>query len=180
MIQPTLVAGERADIVLICVVHGEQSPRAAHLHGAQRIAVWYKNAFGVHQAQRVASGHQGLATNVPVLSPSGSTASFIATSIPKSSDPNKPRVNSNPKELVSIQSALNTNAITLNGSQATCGNFNLHLTVTDGRSFVLLASTNLIDWTPILTNYNSGPTFDYVDTNVAGYGCRFFRIIPSE
>jgi hypothetical protein len=31
----------------------------------------------------------------------------------------------------------------------------------------LLASTNLQDWTPILTNLNPGATFDYTDVNVA-------------
>jgi hypothetical protein len=31
---------------------------------------------------------------------------------------------------------------------------------------------------PLLTNRNSGATFDYADTNVTAYGCRFFRVIP--
>jgi hypothetical protein len=49
-----------------------------------------------------------------------------------------------------------------------------------GKSFVLCASTNLVDWTPILTNRNSGEVFDYTDTNVMDYGARFFRVTPAD
>jgi hypothetical protein len=125
---------------------------------------------------RVDSRGAWIATNVPVLSPNGNTACFDIKAIP-------PRQNSTvadrPRELVSVQSSLQTNAVVLNASLPACGIFKLHLTATAGRSFILLASTNLEDWVPILTNLDSGAAFDYTDTNVAGQGCRFFRVIPN-
>ena len=119
-----------------------------------------------------------IATNVPVVSPNGGTAVFEATAIPKSQYAgNKPVPAQKPNVMVRVQSELNTNAMTLNATQPACGAFSLRLTGTAGRSFILLASTNLADWTPILTNFNSGTSFDYTDTDVAAYSCRFFRVI---
>jgi len=86
------------------------------------------------------------------------------------------------RKAVSISTELSSSPLTLNASQPTYGAFNVHLTGTAGRDFVLCVSTNLVDWTPVLTNLNSKPTFDYTDTNSMAYGCRFFRVIttPSE
>lgn len=78
---------------------------------------------------------------------------------------------------VMVASALRTNREVLNGSQPACGSFRLRLTETAGHNLVLLASTNLIDWTPIVTNWNSKEIFEYTDTNVSQYGCRFFRVV---
>ncbi len=83
-----------------------------------------------------------------------------------------------PQDSVSINTAFTSSEITLNTSMPTYGTFQLHLTGTASRSFIISASTNLIDWTPVLTNRNSGSTFDYADTNVMDYGCRFFRVTP--
>jgi hypothetical protein len=85
-----------------------------------------------------------------------------------------------PQESLSLQSDLSKSGIVLNATQPTYGVFNLHLTGVAGKSFVLSASTNLLDWTPVLTNRNSATTFDYADTNVLAYGCRFFRVVPVE
>ena len=85
-----------------------------------------------------------------------------------------------PQESVSVQAGLSSNSIILNVSQPTYGTFNLHLTGTAGRSFVISASTNLLDWLPILTNSGSTPSFDYTDTNITAYGCRFFRVAPVQ
>lgn len=83
-----------------------------------------------------------------------------------------------PEPSVSVNAVLSSNSIILNASQPTYGTFNLHLTGTAGRSYVISASTNLLDWVPILTNSDSAAAFDYVDTNVTAYGCRFFRVTP--
>ena len=85
-----------------------------------------------------------------------------------------------PKEFLSVQASLGYQSITLNANQPTYGAFNLHLTGTAGRSYILCASTNLVDWMPLLTNRNAAATFDNADTNVAAYGCRFFRVIPID
>jgi hypothetical protein len=79
---------------------------------------------------------------------------------------------------MAVQGDLSTNAVTLNALRPACGTFNLHLTGAAGRSFVLMASPNLLDWKPLLTNVNSAATFDYVHTNAVEDGCQFFRIVP--
>jgi hypothetical protein len=114
-------------------------------------------------------------------------AIFEATSISKSApgisnfaEAAHPSTPSIPQESVSIQAKLGTHAATLNANLPTYGTFKLNLIDAAGRNFVLLASTNLIDWAPILTNRNSNPTFNYKDTNVMDYGCRFFRVIPID
>jgi hypothetical protein len=136
------------------------------------------------QAAVLADG-SWIAEKVPVISPTDGTTVFNATAIPKNArqqiaagGSKTPAPAPKPRPLVAVQTTLNTNAITLNATQPACATFSLHLTGTEGRSFILLASTNLTTWTPILTNLNSGVTFDYTGTNVAGYICRFFRVVP--
>lgn len=117
-----------------------------------------------------------LAKNVPVVSsPSGGTALFDLTTL-SPGDMAKGNVKVN--EQFSAQANLGTNTMVLNASSPVCGVFQLHLTETAGRSFVLEASTNLMEWQPILTNSNPNETFDYTDTNANNYHCRFFRVVP--
>jgi hypothetical protein len=119
-----------------------------------------------------------MATNVPVITPDGGgAASFDMTALPAEGITNGiAKLN----ELVSSQANLGTNAMTLNPKAPVCGVFQLHMSNTTGRNFILLASTNLVDWTPILTNLNSSATFDYKDTNANNYHCRFFRVVPLQ
>jgi hypothetical protein len=125
-----------------------------------------------------------VADHVPVLSPNGGTAVFEATTLPSSgelapaSGTNQPPLAAKPQALISVVAGLGTNAMTLNPSQPSCGTFRLRLTSTAGRSFVLLTSTNLADWTPVLTNVSSNETFDFADTNATTNQCRFFRVSP--
>jgi hypothetical protein len=82
--------------------------------------------------------------------------------------------------LVATQASLGTVAILLNLTSPACGTFQLHLANPDRHSFVLLDSTNLVDWNPILTNLNPNEMFDYTDTNANKYHSRFFRVIPLQ
>lgn len=117
-----------------------------------------------------------LAKNVPVISsPGGGTALFHMTTL---SPGDMAKGNVKIKERLASQASLATNTLVLNAASPACGIFQLHLTGTAGRSFILEASTNLIEWTPILTNSDSNPTFDYTDTNVNNYACRFFKVVP--
>ncbi|HON08602.1 MAG TPA: delta-60 repeat domain-containing protein, partial [Verrucomicrobiota bacterium] len=51
----------------------------------------------------------------------------------------------------------------------------IELTVSPGYIYALDASTNLINWTPILTNSASGSALIYTDTSASGKDFRFFR-----
>jgi hypothetical protein len=116
------------------------------------------------------------AKNVPVTV--GGTASFDVTAY--SPDEMEDLKNNTATSLVSAQASLGTVPILLNLSSPAHGVFQVHLTNTAKRSFVLLASTNLVDWMPILTNSRPDDTFDYTDTNADKYHNRFFRVVPSQ
>jgi hypothetical protein len=119
-----------------------------------------------------------LAKNVPVVSStSGGTALFDMTAV---SPGDVAKGNVKIKEKLVSQAGLGTNTLVLNAASPACGIFQLHLTETAGRSFILEASTNLVEWTSILTNSDSSPTFDYTDTNVKNYPCRFFKVVPLQ
>lgn len=119
-----------------------------------------------------------VAENVPVRSPDGGgAATFEMTALPAQGTTNGA---AKPSESVSTQASLGTNAMTLNASSPACGIFQLHLTDTGGHAFVLFASTNLVEWHPILTNMNPSASFDYTDINVPAFGCRFFRVVPIQ
>jgi hypothetical protein len=114
------------------------------------------------------------AERVPVIPPAGGTVTFEMTALPKGGAPgNKAKA----AEVVSAQGTLGTNAVVLNSSAPACGVFRLHLSGTGGRSFVVFTSTNLADWTPILTNIDVAPSFDRVLGSKSD-ACRFFKIVP--
>ena len=106
------------------------------------------------------------------------TATFDVTAIPTETSPTATHQPRGIKNLLSSTANLGQEPIVLNASHAACGNFSLHLTGTSGKSFILLNSTNLVNWTPILTNINSTASFDFTYTNAANYPCRFFRVVP--
>lgn len=96
------------------------------------------------------------------------------TAVPKGAAPaNKAKA----AEVVSAQGSLGTNAVVLNSSAPACGVFRLHLSETGGRGFVVFTSTNLAEWTPILTNIDAAPSFDGVLGSKSD-ACRFFKIVP--
>ncbi len=117
-----------------------------------------------------------VALQVPTFSPNGGTVVFEVTALPPSASTNAPPAKAN--EVISVAADLGTNVVTLNAGRPACGRFDLDLSGAAGRSFILQASTNLIDWSPILTNLNSRPTFHFSDTSAEGYPCRFFRVVP--
>lgn len=114
------------------------------------------------------------ATRVPTDAPSGGSAAFDLAAIPRSgaSEPKAKLGN-----VLVGQASLSTNAIILNAASPACGVFQLHLSETMGKSFVVLASTNLVEWMPLLTNFNSGASFDYT-VDPTNHVCRFFKVVP--
>lgn len=114
--------------------------------------------------------------NAPINA--GGTACFDVTAVPAKTALAGGNPSAGIKNLLLSAANLGQESIVLNPGQPACGRFSLHLTGTSGKSFVIMASTNLTNWTPILTNLDSSASFDFTDTNTATYSCRFFRVVP--
>ena len=56
------------------------------------------------------------------------------------------------------------------------GKFQLSVTNVTGRSVIIQASTNLINWASIYTNANTTP-FTFTNTSTTGYPYRFYRAL---
>lgn len=58
--------------------------------------------------------------------------------------------------------------------------FQLQVATNPNRSFVIEASTNLVNWSPIVTNTTSASgTFDYIDSGSSGPTGRYFRAVST-
>jgi fibronectin type 3 domain-containing protein len=55
------------------------------------------------------------------------------------------------------------------------GQFSLQFRGVDGQSYVVLMSTNLMDWMPLSTNQQTGGLFNFTDTNAVD-PARFYRV----
>ncbi len=114
------------------------------------------------------------AQRVAVLSPNGATAIFDMTTVPRNGTPaNEARAG----QVLAAQASVGTNAVILNALVPACGLFRLHISEARAGGFVILASTNLVDWTPILTNMNAAAGSDY-DLNTTNHACCFFKLDP--
>ncbi len=56
------------------------------------------------------------------------------------------------------------------------GGFRVHLNVPIPLPYTVQASTDLVQWTPILTNY-AGTSLDFLDGAAAAFGNRFYRLV---
>jgi pectin methylesterase-like acyl-CoA thioesterase len=66
---------------------------------------------------------------------------------------------------------------TLGTPSYSAGQFSLNIASgTAGPDYIVLVSTDLMNWTPIATNYSGTPPFTFVDTNAAAYPMLFYRI----
>ncbi len=65
--------------------------------------------------------------------------------------------------------------ILLKGVSAVGNNFTLQFQGEDGREYVVETSTNLVNWTSVITNEETGGLFIYTDSNTAS-PARFYRI----
>jgi len=59
----------------------------------------------------------------------------------------------------------------------TNGYFQVIIAGTTNKTYVLQASTNLINWIPISTNIPSATPFALVDSNAPGFALRFYRAV---
>jgi fibronectin type 3 domain-containing protein len=65
--------------------------------------------------------------------------------------------------------------VTLAIGPFTNGQFTLQFSGVDGHTYIVLTSTNLLDWTPVFTNQQSGGVFSFTDTNATDMA-RFYRV----
>ena len=63
------------------------------------------------------------------------------------------------------------------GSYLANGRFMLQLSGVAGDSYVLQASTNLVNWSSLYTNVAPANAFSLTDTNAANYPLRFYRVL---
>jgi len=56
-------------------------------------------------------------------------------------------------------------------------NANFFLDVQADRTYTIEASTNLVNWVPLSTNFAAGPVLDYTDTNASQFSQRFYRAV---
>jgi hypothetical protein len=63
------------------------------------------------------------------------------------------------------------------GGGSTPQGFVFQAAVPPGVTYVVFASTNLVDWSPILTNTAVGPMTTITDTEAANFPSRFYRLM---
>jgi hypothetical protein len=54
--------------------------------------------------------------------------------------------------------------------------FDFQLPVPNGKAYIVLASSDLMNWAPILTNVSPGATVTFTDTASSNYRRRFYRV----
>lgn len=65
---------------------------------------------------------------------------------------------------------------TITAQRMTPAGFELEISRKDAAPCVILASTNLQDWTPIFTNAVSAETFIFTDSTAGNFSSRFYRV----
>jgi hypothetical protein len=70
-----------------------------------------------------------------------------------------------------------TNPPTLQALGVTPQGFGFQLPVPTGRTYVILASTDSRNWTPIYTNVSLTGNVTFTDTNMTGFAQRFYRTV---
>jgi uncharacterized repeat protein (TIGR03803 family) len=78
-------------------------------------------------------------------------------------------------DIASSNALLFLNTFQLSAPSRSASAFQLELTGAAGASYVLEASTNLVTWTPLITNATPSGFLLLTDTNAGNYGQRFYR-----
>lgn len=67
--------------------------------------------------------------------------------------------------------------LNLLASGMTTNGFHLQLSGPSGASYVIMASSNMVDWTPISTNSAPTGTVSFTDTNAVNLGFRYYKAV---
>jgi plastocyanin len=65
--------------------------------------------------------------------------------------------------------------VSFTASQMTTNGFRMWLAGTVASDYIILASTDFTNWTPISTNPAPGGTVDFTDTSARNHSVRFYR-----
>jgi len=68
-----------------------------------------------------------------------------------------------------------TNILNVTSSGLSAGGFNLHLSGPAGSNYVIYASSNMVNWTPISTNPSPSGTVDFTDADATNHAFRYYR-----
>ena len=74
-------------------------------------------------------------------------------------------------------SASGLTPVTIIPVSLSAGKFTMQINGSVGPQYVLQASTNLINWTSILSNTPGSTPFTAIDTNAVSFNRRFYRIL---
>jgi hypothetical protein len=108
-------------------------------------------------------------------------ATFTASAIPNTSEVatnSRSGRNLGTPDSILVSAPYATNGVNLDCIKSYGGQFKVHLSGTRNQSFIIFASTNLTEWIPLTTNYNSGENFEFVDPKAGDYPCRYYRVLP--
>ncbi len=67
--------------------------------------------------------------------------------------------------------------VTFSSSKMSTNGFQLHVTGITGVSYVVYASSNLANWTPVYTNNNLTGSADYVDAAARNLDSRYYKVL---
>jgi len=82
--------------------------------------------------------------------------------------------------LISLAVVLNSSSRLGSPVRGTDGAFKLSLMGEPGRTYIIEATSNLVDWMPITTNLISGKSFIFVDKTSTDFAQRFYRAFPAS
>lgn len=68
-----------------------------------------------------------------------------------------------------------TNILNVASSGLTAAGFKLHLSGPSGSNYVIYASSDMVNWTPISTNAAPSGTVDFTDTDATNHAFRYYR-----
>jgi hypothetical protein len=78
--------------------------------------------------------------------------------------------------VAAVSMVTSSNAPSIQAASVQPGSFNCQFSVPVGATYVVLASTNLANWTPIYTNTSQSATVTFADTEAANYPRRFYKV----
>lgn len=119
--------------------------------------------------------------NTNTIVPSGTNSTLVLTNVQAANAGVYSVIISNAVGSVSTNASLTVSVSTPASPQISLpvysnGTFGLTVSGDAGHDYIILASTNLVNWNPIFTNPMATPPFVWYDLGASNFGQRFYRI----